>query len=99
MREVKGLDPLVDVGDGALHAREDPAVLEALRAGRRQNGLDVEENQPRGVPELVREVTSLLDLGLGKADVLRRGHRQQAEAQRIGAVLGDLVERIDAVAQ
>ena len=55
----------------------------------------VEQDQPAGVPELVGEVAALLDLGVGVAHVLGRGHRQQAEAQRVGAVDVDLLQRVD----
>ena len=48
-----------------------------------------------GVPELVGEVAALLDLGVGEAHVLGRGHRQQAEAQGVGAVDVDLLQRVD----
>ena len=48
-----------------------------------------------GVPELVGQVGALLDLGVGEAHVLGRGHRQQAEAQRVGAVHVDLLQRVD----
>jgi hypothetical protein len=55
----------------------------------------VQQDQPRGIPELVGEVSPLLDASLGEANVLGRGHRQQAEAKRVGAELLDLVEGVD----
>ena len=55
----------------------------------------VQQDQPRGVPQLVGEVASLLDAVRGEADVLARRHRQQAEAQGVGAVDLDLVQRVD----
>ena len=40
----------------------------------------VQQHQPRGVPHLVRQVVALLDALGAVADVLGRGHREQAEA-------------------
>src|SRR5262245_36575511 len=55
----------------------------------------VQQDQSPRVPELVGEIAPLLDLGVGEADVLGRGHRQQTEAQRVGPVDVDFLERID----
>ena len=93
--EVVGLELLGDRGDRPLQPREDPAVLDAGRPRRRLDLGRVEQDQPAGVPELVGEVAALLDLGVGVAHVLGRGHRQQAEAQRVGAVHVDLLQRVD----
>ena len=65
------------------------------RPRRRLDRGGVQQDQPAGVPELVGEVAALLDLGVGEAHVLGRGHRQQPEAQRVGAVHVDLLERVD----
>ena len=85
--EVVGLELLADRGDRALQARgiQRSSTL-APRRGPGSTSAGVEQDQPRGVPHLVGEVAALLDLGLGEADVLGRRHRQQAEAERVGAV-------------
>ena len=57
------------------------------------------EQQPRDVPELVRELPALLERSLGEADVLGRRDLQQPVARRIGAVLRDHLERVDAGAE
>src|SRR5271154_1830103 len=52
------------------------------------------------VPELVAEVAALLDLLFVEADVgaLRRD-ADEAEAESVGAVLGDEVERVGRIAE
>ena len=57
------------------------------------------QEQPGDVPELVRELAALLDDAVGEADVLRRGHLQEPVAGRVGAVLVDHVDRVDAGAE
>ena len=57
--------------------------------------LDVEQHEARRVEELVGERLALADLLGAVADVLRRRHRQQAEADGVGAVRIDLGQRID----
>jgi len=53
-----------------------------------------------GVPELVAEVAALADAVLVEEDVLPlRGDGQQAEAEAVGAELGDEVERLRGVAE
>ncbi len=107
MGEVVGLELLGDGGDRPLQPGEDPAVLRSTGNRRRDLALRricvrliliefaIQQDQSGRVPELVREVRPLLDLGVGEADVLGRGHRQQPEAQRVGAVAVDLLERVD----
>ena len=80
---------------GALQAREDPRVLDRDRARLGQLGRDAQQQQPRRVPELVGELAALGDLVLVEADVLRRGHREQAEAHRVGAVGGELAALLE----
>ena len=90
----------VVVGDRLLEPREDPAVLDARRRGRGGRlGLGVQQHEARRVEELVGECLALLDLLARVLDVLRRGHREQTEAHRVGAVLVDLLERVDAGAE
>ena len=88
--------------DRALKPRQDPAVLDPRRVGaarlRRCRGC-IQEDQSRRVPHLVGEVLALLDSVRRVAHVLARRHRQQAEADRVGAVRVDLVERVDAGAE
>jgi hypothetical protein len=93
--KVIGVELLAYRGDRPLEAREDPAILDLGRDRFRLDLSGIEQDQSRRVPQLVGEVAALLDLGVGVAHVLGRGHRQQAEAQGVGAVHVDLVERID----
>ncbi len=93
--EVEGLEALGHRADRALQPREQPAVLDVGGARGRLDLGGVQQDQAGGVVELVREVGALFDLGVGVADVLGRGHRQQAEAERVGAALVDLLERVD----
>ena len=93
--EVVGLELLGHAGDRPLQAREQPAVLDVERARRRLDLARVQQDQPAGVPELVGQLLALLDLVVGEAHVLGRGHRQQAEAQGVGAAGVDLLERVD----
>ena len=66
-------------------------------AGRERRGrpLGVLEDQARDVPELDRELASLLDRLRRVADVLRRRHLEQAVPRRIGAVRLDRLHRVD----
>ena len=99
--EVVGVDLRVDAARGRAPAARGSSGPRPSRDGPRAAppGCDAEQDEPRGVEELVRELLALRDL-LGRvAHVLRRGHRQQAEAHRVGAVRVDLVERVDARAQ
>ena len=57
------------------------------------------QQEPARVPELVRELAALVDLLRVEADVLRRGHLEQAVPQRVGALLLDRVDRVDAGAE
>ncbi len=105
--EVVAVEGLAEGADLALQPRDDPAVLDPVRPGlepsphpRRSSllrglGVRVQQDQPRGVPHLVRQVAPLLDPVRRVAHVLRRGHGQEAEAQRVGAVDLDLVEGVD----
>ena len=54
-----------------------------------------QEHQPRRVEELVGELAALGDLVLVEAHVLRRRHRQQAEAHGVGAVGGELAALLE----
>jgi hypothetical protein len=97
--EVVGVDPLRVGGDRPLQAGEDPAILGLRSAWSRLDLGRVQQHQARGVPHLVGEIAPLLDLGVGIAHVLGRGHRQQPEAERVRAVDLDLVQRVDAGAE
>ena len=77
-----------------LDAREDGAERGVV------GHLAVHLAEATGVPELVAEILATLDPVLLEADVLplrRDGH--DAEAQAVGAVLGDEVERVRRVAE
>ena len=82
-------------GLGALEARQDPGVLDRRRARLGQLLGRAQQHEPRGVPELVGELAALGDLVLVEADVLRGGHREQAEAHRVGAVGGELAALLE----
>ena len=97
VREVERRPRLLELGARRVEPRQDPALLDLARPRLRLD--PVLEQQPRDVPELVRELPALLERALGEADVLRRGHLQQAVARRVGAVLRDQLERVDAVAE
>ena len=65
VREVEALDQVADLGLRTLEPREDPAVLDGGgRHGAAYVGLDPQEDQARGVPELVRQLLALRDLVL-----------------------------------
>ena len=49
-----------------------------------------QQHQARGVEQLVGQLAALADALLVEAHVLRRGHRQQAVADRVGAVGGEV---------
>ncbi len=83
MGEVVGVELGRDRGDRRLHPREDPAVLDRDRMRSRRAAIhrgetlalrciDVQQDQPARIPELVGEVGALLDLGVGVAHVLGR---------------------------
>ena len=56
------------------------------------------EDQPSGVPHLVREAPARVEVLLAEWDALRLGRLiRQAEPQRVGALPGDRVERVDHV--
>ena len=101
--ELEGRDGVRDVRDRPLQAGEDPGVLDRLRVGRdgrQRHALGhAQQHEARRVEELVRELLALQHLLVGEAHVLRGGHGEQAEAHRVGAVLVDQVERVDARAQ
>ena len=71
--------------------------LRRPKVGPRVTG--VLEDQPRHVPELVRELAPLLDRAPAEADVLGRRDLEQPVPGRVGAVAVDRVERVDAVAE
>ena len=92
-----------DFFDGALQPRDDPLVgggeLDGGH-GRDVDPLRVHQHEAGGVPHLVHEVARRLDLALTVAAVVAgRDARDEGETQRIGAVLVDHFQRIDAVAQ
>ena len=78
-----------------VQAREDVLVVRAQAAGLELRVLHVHDpvlrvhlHEARGVPDLCAEVAADLELLVGDVDVLpRRGQHDQAEPQRIGAVL------------
>ena len=94
--EVVALDPPVDLGPGALEAREDPAVLDRRRRRRRAHVRPhPEQDQPSGVPQLVRELQALGEPLLAEADVLGRGHDVQAPADGVRAVGRELTAALE----
>ena len=96
---VEGAEALLDLGAGGFEAGQDPALdrLGGALAGRLL--ADVRDDQARDVPELVGELAPLLDGAVGEAHVLGRGHLEQAVAHRVGALLRDHLERVDAGAE
>ena len=107
MGEVVGLDARGMSASIALQAREDPAVLDRAsaaaarstrRAPRRLLG-DPQQPKRAALKSLLASAWPWLDLLGGVAHVLRGGHREQPEADRVGAVALDLLERVDAGAQ
>src|SRR5581483_10057919 len=78
---------------------EDPALLELARALRRNGVPRVREQEAGDVPELVRELAPLLDRPPAEAHILRRGDLEEAVAGRVGAMLLDRLERVDAGAE
>ena len=61
---------------------------------------EVHAHEAGGVPQLVGEVTGGLDLLVGEAHIVSGGvTRSQGEAESVRAVVGDDLQRIDAVAQ
>ena len=64
-------------------------LFEHARALLRQRALRSEQDQPRDVPQLVRELAAFFDRPFREAHVLRRRHLHQAVAHRVGAVRVD----------
>ncbi len=106
--EIVVFDSCGRVGLDARQAGEDPAVLDGARQRlwlelgnglRPEARVDAKQRKASRVEQLVGKRLALLDL-LGRvAHVLRRGHRQQAEAHRVGAMALDLLQRVDPGAQ
>ena len=72
VREVVAVDPGGDLVLGALEPREDPPILDRRGLDRRPRVVaDPEQDQPRGVPQLVCELEALRDPLLAEAHVLR----------------------------
>ena len=97
--EVERGEKLLDLRPRLVDPREDPALLERVRAECRREPLGVAEDQSRHVPELARELRALVDLLPAETHVLGRGDLQQAVARRVRAVPRDRLERIDAGAE
>ena len=100
--EPVGLDRLGDLACGLLGLVRDPAVerlLHRLRVEARHGDAMVHLGEAAGVPELGREIPVALDALRRQLDVAAlRGHGREREAQRVGAVFVDQLERIDDVA-
>ena len=79
--------------------RENPVFLESAWPFRRGRALACEDDQPRDVPELVRELASFVDRTFRKADILRGRHLHQPVAHGVGAVCLDDGKRVHARAQ
>src|SRR5204862_6877048 len=95
-REVEHPELSLELGLHRVDPREDPALLERLRANLGTCVARAGEDQPSHVPELDRELSALVDEPGREADVLRRRHLQEAVAGRGGAVAPDYVVRGDA---
>ena len=100
--ELVDLDRLGDLAHRFAGLVRDPVVERLFGRSRveaRHRDAAVHLREPAGVPQLGREVAVALDALGGKLDVasLRR-HRRQREAQRVGPVFIDQLERIDDVA-
>jgi hypothetical protein len=94
--QVVGLDSAIHLCPGPCQSRQDPAVLDRDRSDRRPRArVHPEEDQAGGVPQLVHEREALSDSVLTEADVLRRGHREKAPAQRVGAVGGEVAALLE----
>ena len=91
-----------DLADGLVELQQNPFVV----AGQ-QRGIDLALHlaalhlaEAAGVPELVAEVAAQLDVLLVEQHVLaQRRAAHGAEAQGVGAVLGDEFERVGRIAQ
>ena len=69
------------------------------RAGSRLQLFEIEENESRGVPDLVGEGAIAEDALFAQRNVgAGRGHHRQREAQRVGAVFLDQLQRVHDVA-
>ena len=86
----------LDLRAGRVEPRQDPALLERPRPRVRLGAFRVRQDEASHVPELGRELASLDDRAFREAHVLRRGHLQEPVARRVGAVLRDQLERVDA---
>src|SRR4029453_8286604 len=93
MREVELAEETLELALRLRETREDPALLERLRALFRRRALRGLDNQARDVPELVRELAALIDRAFGETHVLRRGHLHQPVAHRVRAVPVDHRQR------
>src|SRR5207249_4206087 len=96
VREVELGEVLLDLGTGGVEPGEDPALLELAGSDLRLRAAALGEEQPRHVPELVRELATLLDRTPGKPDVLGRGVLEQPVTRRVRPEPLDGLERIDA---
>ena len=95
-REVERAPRLLDLLAREIDPGQDPALLERGRIDGRLDPLRVLEDQPRDVPELVRELAALLDRAGREAHVLGRRDLEQPVPRRVGAVGLDHLERVDA---
>src|ERR1017187_981154 len=100
--EPVALERCSDVTDGLVELEQDPFVV-----ARQESPVDLALHlaplhlaEAAGIPKLVAEVAAQLDILLVEQHILaERGAAHRAEAQRIGAVLGDEFERVGRVAQ
>ncbi len=101
------IDAVGDGPDGSVEPALDPVVGQFLLGqvgdlgGEFEGALaDAEGEQTMRVPNLIREIASHLETAFGEVDVLSvRGEHHQGEADRVGAVLLNHEERVDAVAE
>src|SRR5581483_11375080 len=83
VREVEAREQLLDLRPRLVDAAQDPDLLERLRGELRFRTAAVLKDQPRDVPQLVRELLTLLELVPRETRVLLRGHLEKAVARRV----------------
>ena len=97
--EVEVGEQALDLALGLRQPRENPALLDRRRPLLRLDAFGSLENQPCDVPELVRELSPLVDGAFGERHVLGRGHLHQPVARGVGAVAVEERQRVHARAE
>ena len=95
---MEAVEQVRDLAAGALEARQDPAILDGLcRAAEGSASTAAPSRIRRDAFQSLFARSSPCLTRCGSSARPGGGHRQQAEAQGVGAVSLDLVQRVDPV--